>query len=180
MGFRSTSRTHFDRMVGLVRVNEFEPIIRSSPPDLPEDLPKEPWRGSESLGTSYRRLQPTFFRFQRRAASSCVSCRYRICYLARAFRSPMECPVSRRAHPASAGSRLRRRALSSRASLPRTVPLTPRHFADQRASSSSAVGSVELASAAPPCRRAACPEQGRLPLARPSKRRATPNPNHAF
>lgn len=54
---------------------------RACPSELGRPNPASPKGASErARGTSYRRLQPTFFLCQRRAASYCVSCRYRFRY----------------------------------------------------------------------------------------------------
>lgn len=101
--------------------------IRASPP-RPRTLPKKHDERASS-GTSYRRLQPTFFRCQRRAAlnASRVTTGFTTPSF-RPFHSPMECPVSRRAHPASAGPLYMRSSVVFSLRTQKTVPLTPRHF----------------------------------------------------
>lgn len=111
----------------------------------------------------------------------------------RPFHSPMECPVSRRAHPASAGLPCMRSSIVLSLRTQKTVPLTPRHFPGHpdlfrpflRLRPQYWMGSrpsrpPKLASTAPPCRRALCPEPGRLPPTRSPGEGAPPHPSHAL
>jgi len=98
----------------------------------------------------------------------------------RPARSPMERPVSRRERPASAGRIWHASECVVLERTVPTVPLTPRHVPATQASSGPSSGFVELASAAPPCRRAACPEQGRLPPTGLSGEESRSHPGLAF
>jgi hypothetical protein len=123
----------------------------------------------EGERASQRHVVPTcaahILSFSKTSSSSRVSCRYRVRYWACAFRSPMECPVSRRAHPASAGSSSCGRALSSR-----FVPHPKCRTSDVPSSHRPPRPLQALPPARPSSlpprlrvRRAVCPEQGHLP-----------------
>lgn len=106
----------------LVRVNELEHVHRARPP-------RPRLRRDERA--SQRHVVPTsaaHILLLSKTSSSRAS-RVTTGFARLAPRSPMECPVSRRAHPASAGASSCGRALSSRFSRTRsTVPLTSRRL----------------------------------------------------
>lgn len=137
-------------------------------------------RASGSEGTSYRRLQPTFFRCQRRVAS--VASRVATGFLRELSpaRSPVECLVSRRAHPASAGPFIMRPSVFFSLRTRGTVPLTPRHLPGLRASSGSSTGSTELASTAPPCSTCGLSRARTSSTSETLRERAARHPSHAF
>jgi hypothetical protein len=132
-----------------------------------------------------RHVVPTFpahiLSLSKTSSFFCVSCRYRVRDSAHAFCSPMECPVSRRAHPASAGLFVMRTSVvfsfphpRNRTSDAPSLPRPPRSLQTLPPVPSSSL---------PPrlrVRRAVCPEQGRLPPTGLSERRATSHPGLAF